>query len=119
MGSVPLSYQGLATLTPDEFFSVAWPDPAPIFYRLYHDEQGMPLFYSMEDVPGTYIEISQEQYAASDMWVKVHNGQLVKRQWQVLDKIVPADTGTVCHRRDVALIASHGTKWRCRTYETD
>lgn len=119
MGGISLSYQGLAAMTSEEFFSVVWPEPKPLSYRLYHDEQGLPLFYSMEAVPGTYIEITQQQYAENSMWVRVVKGQLVKRHWQVVQKLVPGVTGTSCHPCDIALIRTPGTSWSKQTYETN
>lgn len=119
MGRVPLSRQDLAAqMTPEEFFGVQWPQPAPIVYRLYHDAQGLPLFYSMEAVAGTYIEITQQQYAENSMWVRVVEGQLVRRPWQAVEKLVPDTAGTACHPRDVAVIGPAGTHWSKRTYET-
>ena len=102
-----------------ELYGVLCPDPAPIFYRLYHDDQGRPLFYSMEDLPGTYIEISQEQYAASSTRVRVMNGKLVPKPWRMCEKLVPSDHGAICHSEDVAVVAKQGKHWIKRTYETD
>lgn len=96
-----------------------WPEPEPVFYRLYHDDRGQPLFYSMEDVPGTYIEIDQPTYARSSMWVRVVDGRLVDVQWRTASKLVPADTGQLCHARDVCIVASQqpGQHWRPNTDE--
>ena len=48
-----------------------------IFYRLYHDDHGNMLFYSMEDLPGNYIEIDVEDFRSNDVNVKVRNGAVV------------------------------------------
>jgi hypothetical protein len=47
----------------------ALPEPAPVFYRLYHDDEGKPLFYSMADVPGTYIDIDRDTFVKNSMHV--------------------------------------------------
>ena len=107
-------------MTPDEFFGALenMPEPKPVFYRLYHDEQGRPLFYSMEDVPGTYIEISQEEYAQGKSNISVKNGRIVEVTWQTAEKLTPSDTGTQCHVKDVAIVVnSNGTYWSKRVYE--
>ena len=107
-------------MTPDEFFGALenMPEPKPVFYRLYHDEQGRPLFYSMEDVPGTYIEISQEEYAQGKSNIRVKNGRIVEVTWQTAEKLTPSDTGTQCHVKDVAIVVnSNGTYWSKRVYE--
>ncbi len=108
-------------MTPDEFFGALeqMPEPQPVFYRLYHDATGFPLFYSMEDLPGTYIEITAEQYARNDSNVRVRNGALVLVTWQTAQKLTPSDTGTMCHTQDVAIVVKeNGTYWSKRTYES-
>jgi hypothetical protein len=104
-----------------ENFWAAWAIPAtpPIlpFYRLYHDEQGYLLFYSMEDVPGNYIEIDQETFAASSPRVKVIDGQLYHIKTSRVLKLVPADQGQACDPRDVAVITTESNKqyWKVKT----
>ena len=109
-------------MTPDEFFGAveSMPHPQPVHYRLYHDEQGMPLFYSMEDQPGTYIEITQQQFAQGNSNVRVRDGKLVAVTWQTASKITPSDhAGSQCHVNDVAVVVdSGGTYWSKKTYES-
>jgi hypothetical protein len=109
-------------MTPEEFFGALehMPMPDPVTYRLYHDDQGCPLFYSMEDLPGTYIEIDQETFAKNSTRVRVRNGKLVEVTWKTTQKIVPSNSGTMCHEQDVAIVVKqNGTYWSKQTYETD
>ena len=49
-------------------------------YRLYYDNEGIPLFYSSGDFPkfGTYITISKEIYDKGKLFqVKVKNNELI------------------------------------------
>lgn len=109
-------------MTPEEFWSIlhSTPDAVPVFYRLYHDDSGIPLFYSMEHQPGTYIEIDQATYSRSPTNVRVRNGKLITLTWQVAHKITPADSGTLCHSQDVSIVtADQGQHWKKKTYESN
>ena len=37
-----------------------WPEVKPVYFRLYYNEKGKALFYSQEDLPGKYIDITPE-----------------------------------------------------------
>lgn len=107
-------------MTPDEFFGALenMPLPQPVFYRLYYEGE-RPLFYSMEDLPGTYIEVTPEQYARGLMRVCVRDGKIVPITWQTAQKLTPSDLGTLCHLQDVAIVVKeNGTYWSKRTYES-
>lgn len=111
-------------LTEENFWAAlaAMPEPAPLFYRLYHDDAGKPLFYSMEHLPGNYIEITQEQYSLNATNVQVRDGKLVTVNWVTTSVLVPGDSGTPCHPDNVAIVVPHNEPHQCwskQTYETN
>ena len=111
-------------MTPEEFWSILhhMPEPQPVFYRLYHDDHGVLLFYSMEDQPGTYIEIDQTTFARGASNVRVRDGKLVEITWTTTTKLVPGNSGSPCHPDNVAVIVAEDQphiRWSKRTYETN
>ena len=107
-----------------EFLAVlaAMPEPKPVFFRLYHDDQGRILFYSMEDVPGTYIDIDAETFARSHTNMRVRDGKLIEIAQTTSAKLIPGDTGTPCDPADVSIVVSEqqpNIKWSKRIYESN
>ena len=101
----------------EEFWAIlhAAPEPVPIFYRLYHNADGSPIIYSMEELPDNYIEVDQQTYVLAPFNVRVINGKLVYIKPVVtVKKLQPSKVGTACDTRDVCVIVntdqSH-TKW--------
>ena len=111
-------------VTESEFWAAlaAMPDPKPVFFRLYYNDLGHVLFYSMEDVPGTYIDIDQETFAKSPTNVRVRDGKLIEIARTTSAKLIPGDTGTPCDPTDVSIVVSEqqpNIKWSKRTYESN
>jgi hypothetical protein len=110
-------------MTFEEFFQILrdMPQPQPVFYRLYHDEAGHPLFYTMEDLPGSYIEVDQPTYIRSSLMVRVVDGRLIDIQPRTTTaKLAPADQGQCCDPRDVCVIVpseKDHTRWTVKEYE--
>lgn len=97
------------------------PKPQPVFYRLYHDEQGRPLSYSMEDLPGTYIEIDQATFVQSSPWVRIRDGKLQSYQpWINTKKLQPAVQGTACWIEDITIVTTDeiNQRWSVRHHDT-
>lgn len=111
-------------MTEDEFWAALAPLPPakPPSYRLYHDENGFPLFFSMEDLPGNYIELDLKEYTNSPSNIRVVDGKLTVLQGvSVVHKLKPSDTGTPCLATDVSIIVDESTehtKWSLQINET-
>lgn len=90
------------------------PEPPPKQYRLYYNDAGEPLFYSMEDNPGKYIEIDHATYTNPPTHVRVIDGKLVVLKTTFVTKLTPAETGTPCHPENVSIVVDvtqPHTKW--------
>ena len=97
-----------------------WPQLPTLYFRLYHDQQGKPLEYSRHDRPGTYVDVTPEQFAIADMTVRVVAGKLVQADKPRMPKLVPCQQGGVaCHPDDVTVIVSSNPHrfWNMKTYE--
>jgi len=97
--------------------SFEWPEPKPISYRLYHDADGRPVIYSMEDLPGTYIEVDPETYTRASHHVRVRDGKLVELKPKTSVTKLTKDThsGMPCDPKDVCVVVDEKqahTKWK-------
>ena len=97
-------------MTEEEFFSI-WASQTPHIhqapeYRLYHDENGFPLFFSMEDLPGNYIVVDQDVFLGGAKNIRVIDGKLKIYQIVFGKKLVPADQGQACDPRNVCVVVA-------------
>ena len=89
----------------EEFWAALQPiETKPVFYRLYHDDQGLPLFFSQEDLPGKYIDLDQSTYNTPHTHIRVIDGKLVTLDTNVITKITPTEYGVSCHPQDVSIV---------------
>jgi len=114
--------------TNDEIFmefwrNYQWPDPMPMYFRLYHDESGRPLSYSRLDQPGLFVEVTPEEFAVADMNVRIQDGRLIRPQRGRPPKLIPDADGTPCHSEDITIVVGPGyiphTNWNMKSHDTD
>lgn len=105
-------------LTEQEFWAALdhMPKPMPISYRLYYNDTGLPIIYTMEDLPGNYIEVDQKTYVSTPFNVRVVEGKLIYVEpTVVVNKLQPTDSdGTACDPKDVSVVVKEDqphTKW--------
>lgn len=93
--------------------NLQWPDVQPIFYRCYYHNDGTPNFYTMEDLPGTWIEVSKEVYLQAPFNARVINGELkIFEPRKLVSKLKPDQShGTTCDERDVCVVIEQGNKF--------
>lgn len=77
-------------------------------YRLYYDEQGLVINYSMEDLPGNFIVIDRTTFDQARHDVRIKDGKIVRLSHPASWKLVPAVTSAhTCHRDDITVIVSN------------
>lgn len=111
-------------MTEEEFLAI-WQNsvtapPVEIEYRLYHDGDGFPLFYSTEDLPGLYIKIDQQTFLSGPKHIRVIDGKIVESKIAWTKKLIPATQGRSCHPLDVCVIVGDSephTSWRMKHKE--
>jgi hypothetical protein len=95
-------------MTEEDFWKIlqAIPEPKQVFYRLYYNDDGSPIIYSMEHLPGNYIEVDQSTYVLAPFNVRVINGKLVYIKPVItVKKLQPNNlNGTACDPRDICVI---------------
>ena len=108
----------MSEMTEAEFWAALSPQEVITpTYRLYYDEQGYPLFYSMEDLPGKYIEIDHATYINTPTHARVINNKLVITHRPSVVKLRPGKLGTSCYPGDVSIVVSEhepNIKWSLR-----
>lgn len=115
----------MSEMTPEEFWSIlhAPIETKSVFYRLYHDAEGMPICYSMEELPHNYIELTLEEYRLSPPNVRVVDGKMVViKPANIVKQLVPGNDGIPCHPNDVCIVVNEArphTKWSIKTNETN
>lgn len=111
--------------TTDNFWAVfeAWqqqPEPVHVpLYRLYYDEQGYPICYSGDDIPGNYIDVEPEVFRRALTNVRVIDGKLkIFENQHQFNKLVPNTTqGTACDPTNICVVVDPAfphTKWNLK-----
>lgn len=93
-------------MTEEEFWAALAPVPAPVppTYRLYYGEAGEPLFYSMENLPGKYVEVTHATYSNPPTHCRVVDGALKILSTNSVTKLTLSETGTPCHPWDISIV---------------
>ena len=99
------------------------PQPKPIFYRLYYNDDGTPIIYSMEELPGNYIDVDQQTYVLTPFNVRVVDGKLTYVDPVItVKKLQPGDSGIPCSPDDVCVVVNDTQKhikWKIVNNELD
>jgi hypothetical protein len=74
-------------------------------YRLYYDDNGKVLCYTVEDLPGDYIIVDHLTYLKARPDLIVSNGRLIQsNEGAVITKLEPSLYGTNCYEGDINIV---------------
>ena len=98
----------MSEMTPDEFWGILHAQQPAIHgspeYRLYYNDEGFPLFYSTEALPGNYIVVDQDTYYHGPKQIRIVNGKIVVYKTTFSKKLVPSTDGVACAVNDVCVV---------------
>jgi len=105
----------------DDYFCNLPPVKQPR-YRIYYDEFGYPTSYSVDDLPGNYIDVDAAVYMSGETNIRIIDGKIVKIKMAAsfIFKLVPSEEGICCEPNNVCIIVNDTephTKWNLKTYE--
>lgn len=110
----------MSDFDPTEFFCNLPPVKQPS-YRIYYDDTGRPTSYTVEDLPGNYIEVDVATYTDCNRNIRIVDGKIEKiRQPVWVAKLTPDELGISCHLNNVAVVVDHTqphTKWSLKHRE--
>jgi len=113
-------------MSEEEFFGIINSQPKIEFkkpeYRLYYDENGLPLFFTSQDLPGNYVVVDQQTYLHAPGHIRVVKGQLKTFNLMLGKKLVPSTAGQACDPRDVCVVVSEDqphTRWHLKHEDTN
>ena len=122
---MPIKENPMTMMTEQEFLEI-WinqrTDQVEIEYRLYHDGQGWPLFYSTERVEGNYVVVDKQTYLDSPKHIRVVEGKIKRIKVLFGKKLVPAEQGQACDPADVCVIVADqlpSKKWGIKHEEPE
>jgi hypothetical protein len=105
-----------------EFWAALTPiPPNKTQYRLYYDQNGLPLKYSVDEEPGNYIEVTAFEYLKASFKLKVKDEVIVYLKEPAVPKLVISTHGTATHLDDITVLSDSvvNNKWSLKIYEED
>lgn len=87
-------------------------------YRLYYNsDNGEPLFYSCDNLPGSYIVVDAETYARGQYNIQIKQGKIHQLDKFKYIKLVPGNNGIPTHISNVMIIdPTSELKWSKKQY---
>jgi hypothetical protein len=95
-----------------------------IEYRLYYDDHGRVVTYTMDKMEGDYVVIDKQTFAEARPDIRVINGRITTVNPNfIVCKLMPHDyEGTLCAYEDISILVDEDVeaksqRWKINTYE--
>lgn len=113
-------------MTPEEtkklmdFIARSSNPPQEVVYRLYYDEAGNVITYTIDELPGKYIVVSHKQYTEARTNVTIVDDKIVEAKRRILlEKYVKnLDGGVKTSKYDINIISDiDSVYWKHEQYD--